>query len=365
MKKRFFYILTSILSLGLIGSIVSCGPAEEGTDGLRLVMSKSRVNIDVAESIEFTVKLDGVKIEDGFSIINTTGGGYIPLEGTTFTPLRTGSYEFIASYQGDLSPVAKLEAYSEANPGGEFYKRSVAFKYTGAWCVACPNMTSAITAVQNQEKDRLIAMSFHYNDQLENDYFFQIYANYKSEPDGAFPYVYVDLDRDHQFGNSGAHASLLNAIADSRDNNPAGMGLKLTTSINESDLITVDFEGIVSRDNQYKLVVGLLLDGFKYSQTGASDPNYTQDHVFSHIFNDGNILGEDLGELKAGEKISNTYTYTFDYKSYFDNLGFGQTIEDCTIVAFVLNHRGDGVYTVNNATSCKLGESVDFEYEKI
>ncbi len=134
--------------------------------------------------------------------------------------------------------------------------------------------------------------------------------------------------------------------------NPTVAGLKMNTTMDGSKL-KVDVESTVVEDNEYKIVVLVLQNGFNYDHAGTTDANYRQNHVLRVALT--SPFGDSLGDLVVNEIVR---------KSYELDLTDVDT-ETVEVVAFMLNNVGDARFLVNNAVSCGVSESVDYQFEPI
>ncbi len=355
--KRLLFNFTLIFSFVLL---LSCKGEKVETGILELKVSTDKIDIDASESVVFTVELDG-KEQTNFDIINVTDGGFSVLSSNEFTTTRPGTYKFLAKQGNNLSAEVEVTSYRLSEVKDNHYKRSVVFKFTATWCTYCPVVTEVIKLAQSKMPDRIIELAAHSSDILAttpSEALVEYFSAY------SLPSVNIDMQHNELYVEKVLDMEIRRDVEDLREENPATTGLKFSTSIDENNLITIDLETEVTKDNDYRLVVALLVDSYAYAQTGTIDPDYKQSHVLTTIINseEEDILGEYLGSLVKGERVQKTYTYKFDKLDQIKNLGFGQDIKDCSILVYTLNKVGE-TYQINNANICLIGESVDYEYE--
>lgn len=102
------FIMYLALLLGLAGMLLSCARTDEsGKDVMSLVLSADRDEIiaDGYESVEFTVKADGVVVTSSSRIFSDDD---ILLEGNVFNSSEAGEYVFYAEYEEAISNKVKV-----------------------------------------------------------------------------------------------------------------------------------------------------------------------------------------------------------------------------------------------------------------
>ncbi len=354
--KRFLNI-TALLSLLFVSA---CDKAPEtetpdsGNGTIEIFVDSQAINIDNSEVATFSVILNGNEdITDKAQIINITGGGYDVLKKSNFTTYRPGIHTFFATYGNLTSSQISISATSQSNLSSTFYRRTVVHKFTGTWCTHCPSMSKAIELAKYKYPDRLIEVAVHSGDQLAIDQgdefknFFDITG---------LPSVIIDMDASSLTGM--ANASLIVEKAKSSlESNPTTVGIKLETSI-VGDKLNIDVEATFTADGKYKIAAMLLQSGFNYEQSGTSDASYRQNHVLRGFYQT-DVLGDSIGERLAQERYQQHWEQPLPADITSEQLAAS------SIVVYVLNERGDALYTINNAAECTLGESSPYQFEPI
>lgn len=346
MKKYSLALLCALIS-------VFCISCEESSDnGLKINVSST--SVAVGESVTFTVTLDGEDVTANSQIVNITNG-ITDHSGYTFSSTTAGDFTFNATYNSattDNQVTVTVSDSDEPLEIGEFLRRSVIFKATATWCTYCPTMSSVIDAVEEDMPDQIVEIALQSNDVLATtaSYYYLSYFSISSLPT-------VVIDANTKYKTTTASVSQIKSyIASATADNPTTSGLKIDTDIDENDKVTVSVETTITEQNKYSIVVALLVDGYSETQTGSSDPNYTQDNVLYATLQETSG-GDYLGELKAGAVFTKTYTYNFTGMS---SLPEGTSVK---IAAFILNSYNDSsLYYINNAVVCPLGESVDYTF---
>lgn len=341
---------------------------------LTIKVSSETLNIDKAESVNFSVFLDGEDVTEYSEIIEVTNNNLIFLKSTNdYSTLKPGNHIFKALYDspdgkvnyGSVNSVT-VNAFSETGISGTFYRRSFALKFTGTWCHSCPSMSTALDKASKDNPDRISKVAIHSGDQLENVFGNEIMKRY-SVP--ALPTLRINgFNNTYDLANRSA-LEIKKKMDETIIQNPTVVGIKLTTSVNSDNLLTVDVEVNAAKEGEYKLGCYITQSGFNYEQSGTNDPNYHQDNVLIAALQDeltdsmeeavfGKSIGGDNGIMVVNERVGVQYT-----------LQLPDTVKDLSsleIVAFVMNDiENDGIFEVNNSRTASLNETQMYEYEVI
>ncbi len=353
MKKLLF-----LLSFAVSAALYSCAPTEENgglhtESSIKIEVDKQSINIDNSEKVTFTVLLNGEDVTADSQIVNITDGGYAELSRPEFTTLRPGTHTFFAIHPEGNSDKVSISAISESNVSSTFYRRNIAMKFTATDCTYCPAMTTAIKGAMKLYPDRLIEVAAHCGDELSTS----TSTNYQSQfAVYGLPTLVLDMDSRYKL-ESRVSTTIVDYAKKSLEGNPTVAGVKMSNSYAEGKL-SIDMETTFAADGNYKVIVWLLQSGYNYSQAGAADDSYTQDHVIFTTLTDPS--GDLYNERVAGEKIQENYEF-----DYIDKIGKELDTDQTTVVICVLNDVGDARFVVNNAASAGVNESVDYQYEQI
>ncbi len=352
-----------LLSLVALVLLASCSSDPSSLDSIydktlpQIFSNKSIVNIDENEEVTFTVEYLDIDVTDGAKVINVTTGD--TLQGNTVSFEEEMTCEFQAIFKGKLSANKAKVLGAKPTLSDIFYRNHVLLDFTGTWCSNCPAMLKTIKYAIRDYPDRLLPIEVHSGDKLQSD---ESVALVKQFGVDAFPSLMVDASHNYfHIGGGTTSNRIITSSKESLNENPTVGGIKLDTDIDSNNQITVEVEVSVSQDNEYKLAVALLVDGYEYDQTGVVSGKGSQNHVL-HAFLQDKVSGDSLGELEKGQKVEKIFTYDFEA---LGELPFGITKEDCKIMAYILNKQADGTYLINNATICDLGANVDYRYEYI
>lgn len=115
---------------------------------------------------------------------------------------------------------------------------------------------------------------------------------------------------------------------------------------------SVDIELYAAKSANYRVALYILEDGIVARQNNGG--TYKDDYIHNHVVRamvSKLYEGDRVGEIKAAEKATKSYTFSLDSSWKKEN---------CTLCALVF----DNSQTVINAAVCAVGESVDYDYKK-
>ncbi len=341
--KYLFLVCTTLF--------VGCTSDDISEASLTIEATNSKISIDENESTQFVVKFGADDVTNEATIINITDGAYEVLEQESFSTMRPGTYKFIATYKEHTTKTpTQVSAYAGEGLSGDYYRRNVIFKFTGTNCTYCPSMSEVIHILQDENPDRYIEVAVHDGDQLTQNWTSPFKTKFGIQ---GLPTVVIDTNKELTSGKP-LKPQIASLLETSNEKNPTVCGLKMATK-EEDGKITVDVTANVLADNKYKLSVVLLVNGYQYEQSGTTDPTFKQSHVLTDHFQE-NVEGEDLGALVTNETIERQYTL---------NVPKDITSDRIEIVAYIQNQVSPGVYNTNNAILCPLGDSIDYQFEKM
>ncbi len=368
MKKTFLTLL-AVLSTALLFSCDNGGDDPTPVPGEGdLVISASVSKAPTGIEVYLMATMGGVDITSSTSFVNTTDGAENALPSSSFVSATTGDYTFKAIYQGETSVNEISVSIVDPLPA---YARTVAlFRYTGTWCVFCPGMSTPVHQIEQQYPGSYHDIAIHVEqeggtnpspDQRAVALYTQAGYYYVEKHNiNSFPSLIVNDDPLFAV-SSRTTTAIINASKASVNNNPYAAGIKLSTS-KSGNSVKVDAEVMPVVGGNYRLHVALLLDGFKYEQTGGSE-GYTQSNVLYQFFQ-SDVAGEDLGALEMGKAVTKSYTADIS-KAIATAEASGEDI-GYEIVAWVSSIATDSkYYSVNNLAACPLGESVDYRFENL
>lgn len=265
----------------------------------------------------------------------------------------------------EISQMGKLVAdYSR-----EFYRRSIAFRFTSTSCGYCPIMAAAMKAVHESSNGRFIPFTLYANSSSwmpsagglaydGTDEFERIFNPSQGYPCGIVN-GYANVGNYSQSIQEGLFASVMDEAV---ENLPSDCAIGGVVSSGNGN-INVNLSIASKAGGAYTLGVYLLEDGIIYTQSGAGS-NYEHNFVVRANFTD-NIMGDDI-TLTAQQQQDVNF-----------NMPIPTSIKDinnCYVCVWIAK---DGTYSgsvgnveytdfgmlVDNAVTIPIGGFVVYEYE--
>lgn len=265
----------------------------------------------------------------------------------------------------EVSQMGKLVAdYSR-----EFYRRSIAFRFTSTSCGYCPIMAAAMKAVHESSNGRFIPFTLYANSSSwmpsagglaydGTDEFERIFNPSQGYPCGIVN-GYANVGNYSQSIQEGLFASVMDEAV---ENLPSDCAIGGVVSSGNGN-INVNLSIASKAGGAYTLGVYLLEDGIIYTQSGAGS-NYEHNFVVRANFTD-NIMGDDI-TLTAQQQQDVNF-----------NMPIPTSIKDinnCYVCVWIAK---DGTYSgsvgnveytdfgmlVDNAVTIPIGGFVVYEYE--
>lgn len=314
---------------------------------LQLMVDKNVVSLDNNEQVVFSVYLKGVDVTDESLIYDVTESVPIELDGSTFVPQNTGTYQFLACYQGVDTQVIEVQVVQN-NVGveGDFLRKFLIMKFTATWCVNCPKMSDAIKTLKKDTPNQIVDISIHHLDELQVEAGKQLVEHFNVS---AIPVAVVGFEKSKQTSISSS-TLLSNIIKEVEAESLEACGIKIQTS-KDNDSLNVDITCALKEEGRYKMAVAIVQDNIEKAQTGAGS-DYIHNGVLKDVLHES-IEGDELGECEYGQVINKKYTYP---------LNLLEEKGKYRVISFILNKRDDGTFVVNNTAECNMFESVDYVY---
>lgn len=322
-------------------ALVSCVGQTEPISDNELIISAAQpyISVEQGEALHISVYCNSEDVTNLSDIL--LDGAVVS---TPFIATQSGEYTFTAKYNGlESDNYLTIRAYDDSELTDEFFRRNLVMKFTGTWCVSCPNMGSAITEVEENNPFRIVEVAMHSSDELSVSQVSEMMTEYNFD---VLPVVVTDLDKSLILKTSLA-SMVLEHIDSSSAKNPAVAGVKLDTTL-DGEQLAIDASVKVNKAGNYKLGVLIVADGYSYSQKGA-DASYRQNKALRSVVTD--LYGDSLGELSAGDQTTKSFNVTLPT----------DLPAECRVVAYVLNEL-DGAFVVNNITECVAGSAIDYIY---
>ena len=317
--RRFIFIVVFLLS------VVGCVGQKEDPVNIVLKSDRSEINVAAGESAVFSVLFNDISFVSG-----TTSDPAV--DKNVFTPSQEGSWTFAATYDGYESEPLTVTAFVVQEEGKDFFRRSLVLDFTATWCVNCPRMEAAFAAAMEARPGRLVPVSVHFVDAFAVEEGTALVTKFGVSE---YPTAVIDMDPSSAFTTTSSEL-LLSGVDKLLAARPLAGGIRMESGADGS--VKVEITAVEAGD--YTINVMLLKDGEIAPQTGGET---------NHVHN--NILRQHLKAESVHLDEEETATKTFSL-----NIPSGDGFK---VVAFM--EKGT---TVNNVTFCRVGETVDYQYEE-
>ena len=325
--RRFIFIVVFLLS------VVGCVGPKEDPVNIVLKSDRSEINVTAGESAVFSVLFNGEDVTEFADISFVSGTTSDPaIDKNIFTPSEEGSWTFAATYDGYESEPLTVTAFVVQEEGKDFFRRSLVLDFTATWCVNCPRMEAAFAAAMEARPGRLVPVSVHFVDAYAVDEGTALVTKFGVSE---YPTAVIDMDPSSAFTTTSSEL-LLSGVDKLLAARPLAGGIRMESGADGS--VKVEITAVEAGD--YTINVMLLKDGEIAPQTGGET---------NHVHN--NILRQHLKAESVHLDEEETATKTFSL-----NIPSGDGFK---VVAFM--EKGA---TVNNVTFCRVGETVDYQYEE-
>ena len=325
--RRFIFIVVFLLS------VVGCVGQKEDPVNIVLKSDRSEINVTAGESAVFSVLFNGEDVTEFADISFVSGTTSDPaVDKNVFTPSEEGSWTFAATYDGYESEPLTVTAFVVQEEGKDFFRRSLVLDFTATWCVNCPRMEAAFAAAMEARPGRLVPVSVHFVDAYAVDEGTALVTKFGVSE---YPTAVIDMDPSSAFTTTSSEL-LLSGVDKLLAARPLAGGIRMESGADGS--VKVEITAVEAGD--YTINVMLLKDGEIAPQTGGET---------NHVHN--NILRQHLKAESVHLDEEETATKTFSL-----NIPSGDGFK---VVAFM--EKGT---TVNNVTFCRVGETVDYQYEE-
>ena len=325
--RRFIFIVVFLLS------VVGCVGQKEDPVNIVLKSDRSEINVTAGESAVFSVLFNGEDVTEFADISFVSGTTSDPaIDKNIFTPSEEGSWTFAATYDGYESEPLTVTAFVVQEEGKDFFRRSLVLDFTATWCVNCPRMEAAFAAAMEARPGRLVPVSVHFVDAFAVEEGTALVTKFGVSE---YPTAVIDMDPSSAFTTTSSEL-LLSGVDKLLAARPLAGGIRMESGADGS--VKVEITAVEAGD--YTINVMLLKDGEIAPQTGGET---------NHVHN--NILRQHLKAESVHLNEEETATKTFSL-----NIPSGDGFK---VVAFM--EKGA---TVNNVTFCRVGETVDYQYEE-
>lgn len=329
------------------------------TEAVTLILNKNKIKADGVEEVVFTVQADGRDVTKE-AVIMQKGSSDMAYEGKTFKTNEPETYTFYALYDNVKSNEAFLEAtYVPLS----FTKHFCIMQFASAACNTCPIMTKAINKVREQLPNRIIPIVLHVQNRCTNyETLYGVLGRTADMLCPSWPSSLVDLNQKVNIYRTTTPQKLISAIDYMIAFCPSQTGIAMESKTTDG-MIRFTANILTNKTDHYRFYAFVVEDGIVHGQMITReevDLNYIHNHVATYKLSDEDPkTGVDLGEIKTGRKA--TRTFTIDTKSI--KLKRTVNLNNCRIVAYTLRAI-NGVYCIDNVTSCPVNGSVDYPYSK-
>ena len=325
--RRFIFIVVFLLS------VVGCVGQKEDPVNIVLKSDRSEINVTAGESAVFSVLFNGEDVTEFADISFVSGTTSDPaIDKNIFTPSEEGSWTFAATYDGYESEPLTVTAFVVQEEGKDFFRRSLVLDFTATWCVNCPRMEAAFAAAMEARPGRLVPVSVHFVDAFAVEEGTALVTKFGVSE---YPTAVIDMDPSSAFTTTSSEL-LLSGVDKLLAARPLAGGIRMESGADGS--VKVEITAVEAGD--YTINVMLLKDGEIAPQTGGETNQVHNNILRQHLKADAVRLNEE-----------ETATKTFSL-----NIPSGDGFK---VVAFM--EKGT---TVNNVTFCRVGETVDYQYEE-
>lgn len=277
----------------------------------------------------------------------------------TFTSVVPGEYEFYATYYYSADYVSENKVTVTVTPtensSSGYKKVLLGMQFTSMGCSSCPALAKALADINVKRPGDMVVASFHGDYGGVSDIMttpaFTMFYNYLGFQ--GLPYFSVNMKK-------GDLSSIQNQIEEAMDKDfaesPAVCGIALETSVSSGKLTAkVKVTSDIGAAYRYHLFV--VEDGIHSDyQAGISGSGgYTHNNVVRHSFSDM-VQGIRLNSgdaLVPGVEATAEKTLDLNTEWVSDNLR--------VVAAAMISSDGGKTWYCINATSCKLGQSVDYQ----
>lgn len=350
--------------------------------GSTYAISADRETVTAGEEVVFRVTEFKNEVEqeeepEGFLAGIVDGERFISRKVTFLYP---GTYTVNAiSYYGsdhrleksrtDNTVTITVKESETPNRGPEFYHRAFLAECTGSGCQYCPDMKAALEYTEKYLlKDRFVTAAFHNKEsspqvtwyeafnELTSDYAIRTMPTYILNWDASRIQAGVATYEETPLIIEASIEAALQAIE-------GVPGIAIETSLSGRQL-SITFKTTPTLAGEYLLNLIFVEDNVYAQQSGTQDGMMNHMNLAYESITDGDASlypykMESLGVLESGTEYSFQYRYTIPDRHILAN---------CRVIG-VVNRKDEsilphGLVSVN-ASSCKAGESVDYEYEPI
>lgn len=279
----------------------------------------------------------------------------IAVDPTTSYNVSTATVTF-SDISSDAEVTLTINREGQIAPEGtEYRRRSLVTKFTATWCGYCPSVSAVLDEIRESDPNMFVEIAMHYDDNFPYNHTVT-YANAWGV--SGFPSVIIDMNNTSYFYSGAGYTAYTykSAMAKSQAANPTVVGIQASVEMDASNTVSVDIDTDIQADGNYKIICAYTKSGYAYTQSGGTS-DYRQNHVLLDFLQSASF-GDELksGGCLNGDKVSTSYSLVID------DLVDEADADNVSFVIVVLNEVSSGVYYVNNAIECGIGETKFYEY---
>lgn len=329
--KSLTYIFSAVAVLFLASACT--GQVDDNSLPV-LTVSAGQIDMAAGETAVFTVTFDGKDVTSESSVAFAESSSTDALAGAVFTPESTGTFVFVAEYDGRTSNTVTVNVVDSTPVKVEsIYNRQVCVvELTGAWCINCPGgyslMFEKLSIPSNKKyKETMHLCAFHSNLEGTDDLAIPATQDvYKlcdalTKESLAYPSFCVDF---HTAGilAEDSIGEFIPAIKASHELYPAHCGVAVSSQLNADKTQATVTASIASElTSDYRMIILVIENKIEGWQKTTLYPEGQDDYIHSHVVRkvvtsySSTFTGEkltDSAQIKAGEEASKTWTVDLD-----------------------------------------------------
>lgn len=369
MRSVFKYIFMVAFAIGLLScegsgadASVNGGGEETVPEGvLRFFADKDQIVADGSDMVTFRVMYGSEDVSDArnMHLVCMTSSQQTDMApgACSFSTSAPGEYVFKAYLYrgGDVYSDNEVKVTAVPMVSDRSYRqKTVALQFTAVGCTNCPVMSLTLKEYQQNHPGELITLAFHTNYEVPDPMAIaaaDTYHNYFKL--SGYPSGVLNFRATSPFGAASNMEKLVN---EEKEDYPSTCGVALETSYDSgSRSSSVTMKVTSTSSARYKYHLFLVEDGIKYMQAGA-DGDYIHNNVVRYT-SAPDATGTNLNgseNFVPGVEVQ-TLTRTIDIPAAWNP-------ENIRVVGVALSSLDNGkTWGCNNASECRLGESVDYE----
>ncbi len=321
----------------------------------RLEVSSDEIDLADGVGVELTVIFDGEDVTADSEIF--MDGSKTPMEGNVFTPVKEGTYTFVAEYDYmDSNEVTVRVADTRVKVESKYERHVSVMEFTGGWCINCPHgydlMKAKLSGSMKIYADRIHICAFHTDVEGRDDFALDATQKVKGrmDPMMGYPSYATDLRDAGLLVDDQIHL-FVPSIMTSFEESQTHCGVAVASVINaDKSKATVTLKVTSEMTSDYRTMILVVEDKIKGYQKSNEFPDGKEDYIHSHVVRkvvteyNNSFCAEKItadGKINAGDEASKTWEVAVDdvWK-----------LADTEVYALVIDAEGH----VNNMNVCAI-----------